>query len=570
MITKYTIEQFFNAYRVPIISEGYEIAQRVRVHADGLYPQKLIDTLRPNEPLEIKEYRKSIFKSYTKGYFNKILTLLSKIQKSEDWRIDFPAFEGATPEKEKISRYLSENYPYFDSLENYVFSILLKTLLTDPNAIIFVLPIDFNIAQNEFYEPFAFVYNCEDVLFFEKNLLIVKQSIVGTKENYIFCDSENVCFVEVDKSNEKHVITFVEYKNIIGEIPSFRFGGEIKKTTQKPNDIEFLYDSFVTPCLNNFDEAARLYSDHQANLVLHIYPEKYIYQSSECKSCTGTGRVRFHNDTTNETETVSCNACKGSGFKVSPFGVHEINPRAMNENSNIPSPPIGYIEKPLGLIQALKTEINEQCRQGLSSLGLEFLYEVPASQSGIAKEFDREEINTFVGMVARHLVENIVKPIIWYTMQWRYKVSLTENTIKKNMPIVNVPTKFDTLTSEIIGNRLKNSIQNGYDYSTRKALEFQYAEKEFGKGSAQVKLLKTLYELETMHNKTEDEKMTILANRGVSQIDYVVSSNLGAFINRAINEVPNYLDLPYKEKKAKAYEYANETIKALPNPIPLM
>lgn len=570
MITKETIENFFKSYQVPIISEGYEIAQRVRVHSEGVYPKTLIDTLRPNEPLEIKEYRKQIFKSYTKAYFNKILVLLQKIAKSEDWSIDFPAFEGATPEKEKIQPYLTEKYPYFDSLENYVFSILLKTLLTDANAIIFVLPIDFQIAQNEFYSPFAFSYNCENVLFFDKNLLIVKTNSAGLKDSYIFCDVDNVCFVEVDKSKEKPIVTFVEYKNIIGEIPAFRYGGEIKEIIQKENGLDFLYDSFITPCLNNFDEAARLYSDHQANMVLHIYPEKYIYQNSECKTCTGTGKVRIYNDLTKENELLTCNKCKGNGFQTSPFGIHEINPKGMNENNNIPSPPIGYVSKPIELIQALKNEINEQCRQGLSALGLEFLYEAPANQSGIAKEFDREEINTFVGMVARHIVENIVKPIIWYTMQWRYKVSLPEKTIEKNMPIVAVPKKFDTLTSAIIGNRLETAIKNKYDYSTRKALEIQYAESEFGKNSNQVKLLKTLYELETMHDKTEDEKMTILANRGISQIDYVLSANLATFVNRAINEVPNYLDLPYKDKKAKVYEYATETINALPTAIPLM
>jgi hypothetical protein len=565
MITQKTIESFFKTYQFSVQKEAIEIAERVKVHADGAYPKTLIDELRPNEPEVIKEYRKKIYKPYTKGFFNKIFTLLQKIAKSEDWRIDFPNWQGATPENERIQPYISENYPYFDSLENYIFSIVLKQSIVDPNGIVLVLPLAFNVKQNEYYKPFAFVYSCEKVLYFEKDLLVVKKDNKGFKENYIFCDADSICFVEVGKSKQVPIVSFVEYKNTVGEIPAFHLGGLVNKVSYENDSLKFLYDSFVTPCLPYFDEASRLYSDHQANMVLNIHPEKYIFQNGECKTCAGLGHTK------NEAyEKVTCNTCKGSGYKSSPFGVHEISPVAMNENGNIPTPPIGYIEKPLGLIEALKQEINDQCRQGLSSLGLEFLYEVPTAQSGVAKEYDREEINTFVAMVARHLVENIVKPIIWYTMQWRYKISLNEKDIKENSPIVRVPKKFDTLTSAILANRLKTAIENKYDYSTRKALEIQYAESEFGKDSKQVRMLKTLFELETMHDKTEDEKMTVFANNGVSQIDYVISANLQGFVIRAINENEGFLELPYKNKREKIVSYANEVIESLPKPIPII
>jgi len=44
----------------------------MRVHADGLYPEKLIDERRPNETVEVKDYRKKIFTAKTKPYFSKI------------------------------------------------------------------------------------------------------------------------------------------------------------------------------------------------------------------------------------------------------------------------------------------------------------------------------------------------------------------------------------------------------------------------------------------------------------------------------------------------------------------
>lgn len=569
MITSNYVSDFFK--NPPIVcADCVQIADRVKVHSGGLYPKDLIDDLRPNEPLVIKEYRKKIFKSYTKGYFNKILTLLQKIAKAEDFKIDYPTIQTSIPEKETIQAYLTKNFPYFDSLENYAFSIILKSLLEDPNGILLVLPTNFALPENEYYTPFPNFYSSENVLMFDTNVLVVRVSEIGFIQKYIFIDKENILFVTKDSTKVDAKFTQSEYKNTIGEIPAFQLGGEIKQITQSEKGLQFVYDSFVTPCLNNFDEAARLYSDHQANMVLHIYPEKYIYQTSECKTCAGTGKVRTNTSVENY-EIHTCKSCDGSGYKTSPFGIHEIKlPENYINTQNIPTPPIGYVEKPIELIEALKKEINEQCRQGLSAIGLEFLFEVPTNQSGTAKEYDRQEINTFVGSVARHLVENVLKPIVWYVAQWRYGVSQITQTIEKLLPIVSVPKKFDTLTSAILGNRLQTAIQNKYDYSTRKALEVQYAQNEFGADSSQVKMLKTLYELETLHDKTEDDKMTILANRGVSEIDYIISANLIQFVNRETAENPNFLDLPYKEKHAKMIDFANEIKNSMPTLIPIM
>jgi len=572
MITKQTIESFFESGQ-STKKDTYitDISKRVRVHSEGLYPEKLIDTSRPNEPDVIKQYRKDVYKSYTEGYFNKILVLLQKIAKSEDWSIEYKKSEGAVAETETIEKYLKDDFPYFDSLENYAFSILLKDLLVDPNAIILVLPLSLEVKENEYYKPFPSVYSCENVLYFDADLLVVRTSEIGSIETYKFIDNDSIFIVTKDKTQAgESNISFLEYKNIVGEIPAFKLGGLIKKTIEKNNGLEFVYDSFITPCLNSFDEAGRCYSDHQANLVQNIHPEKYIYQIGECKTCAGNGRIRHGNLGTEDYEVSNCKDCKGSGSKSSPFGIHEINIENIPGGGvSVPAPPIGYVSKPIELIHALKTEIEEQCRAGLSALGVEYLHESPLNQSGLAKEYDKQEVDTFVSSVARHFVLNIIKPIIWYTSKWRYTLSLPIKTIESNNPTVKVPKRFNTLTSAIIGERLRSAITNNYSFIIRNALELQYIKSEFGEDSDQLNLAKTVFQIDPLVGKTEDEKMTMLANGGVSKLDYIVSCNLKKYVTLAQDATKNFFDLDYKKKIEVIYKYAGETLNELPSPIPL-
>ena len=92
---------------------------------------------------------------------------------------------------------------------------------------------------------------------------------------------------------------------------------------------------------NTLDEAAREYSDLQAEIVQHIHSEKYAYTNSECPECHGAGTVRDKDG-----KNVTCTKCHGTGsvLQVSPYGVHLINAAKAGEQQ-LPAPPIGYIQK---------------------------------------------------------------------------------------------------------------------------------------------------------------------------------------------------------------------------------
>ena len=68
-----------------------ELAEKLRVHADGKMPRTLITERRPNESDKIKEYREKIYVPITKRTISKVFSSLEKIRRSQDWNVQYDA-----------------------------------------------------------------------------------------------------------------------------------------------------------------------------------------------------------------------------------------------------------------------------------------------------------------------------------------------------------------------------------------------------------------------------------------------------------------------------------------------
>ena len=147
--------------------DAVEKEHAMRVHFDGIYPTELIDERRPNEPSIVQDYRKKIFVPKTKPATSKIESALQKIRRSSDWAITYPdgAFDRII-EGEKLKDYTEKNYPVFDSVTNWAFSVLLRNYLIDANAIAVVAPLEIP-QENEYLKPVVTIFNSADVVYYE-------------------------------------------------------------------------------------------------------------------------------------------------------------------------------------------------------------------------------------------------------------------------------------------------------------------------------------------------------------------------------------------------------------------
>ncbi len=67
--------------------------------------------------------------------------------------------------------------------------------------------------------------------------------------------------------------------------------------------------------------------------------------------------------------------------------------------------------------------------------------------------------------------------------------------------------------------------------------------------------------LDPLIGLNEDEKMTRLANKGITYIDYVISSNIVKFIRRALLD-EGFVDLGKAEQYNILVGYADEVVKS--------
>lgn len=548
-------------------------ASKMRVHADGEFPKDLLEERRPNEPLEVKEYRKKIWVPITKPTFSKVFSSLQKIRRSSDWAIKFKDLERFTRinDKETLEKYTEEKFPYFTSLTNWVFSLLLRKYLIDPNAVVFVLPLTLEVQENEFLRPFPVVFDSVDVIDYRQNEWIVLNNPLGTKYTvangqeedgksyFVVTETQILKYDQIDgRMNFKLV---VEYDHGLEMLPVFSVKGILVNQV----DNQFLYESRLAGMIPELDEAVREYSDLQAAKVLHIYPERWEFTNNECTHCKGTGRRTNPNWTVGCDQSIpsdlACDTCHGHGYIVSgPYSKIMVKPpNALEPGAQIPTPPAGYVEKDVEIIKIQDEGVKAHIYEALSSINFEFLSKSPLAQSGVAKEVDKDELNNTVHSIAEDLIsamDNIYKLTAYY----RYKALYAFDDINEMLPKIPVPEKYDILSPQHLGEELEKAKTGKTNPVIVNQLEVEYAAKRFNADSDVRDLVQLILELDPLPNISEDDKMSRLSNKGITQETYVISSNIQEFVQRALDENEDFADKDLKEQKEIIRKYAEEQV----------
>lgn len=185
-----------------------------------------------------------------------------------------------------------------------------------------------------------------------------------------------------------------------------------------------------------------------------------------------------------------------------------------------------------------------------------------AGDSGYKVSLDKDELNTTVHAVAEDLVA-IVDRVVSISIDYRYiKIIPSENERKKLRPTINVPERFDLLSSDFLMEELSKAKQNNLNKTILYGLEKEFIEKKFNADPEMREELNAILELDPMPYNTEDEKMVKLQNGGVTQDDYIVSCNIASFVNRAASETTDFYKLELEKQREILNGYAAEVVKA--------
>lgn len=548
------------------------MAEAFAPHSDGTFPKELIESRRPNEPAEVQAYRKKVWKPKTKPTFGRIISSLGKIRRSSDWSISYPKTEfSRISEGETLQDYCEDNFPKFRSVTNWVFSLLLKKDLVDPNAICLIVPMKFDVEETEFVKPFPYLFDSVDVIdHVDDDYVLLKypagavyyteKGQIRYGKSFIYADG----FV-IEKWNQVNVKGDMrqeyEYAHGLPEVPFFKLGA----VTIEASETDYLFASRIEDILPELDEAIREYSDLQAGIVLHAYPERWEFTSAECPACNHTGlRPNPLSTDDNPLDPVDCNypGCNHGYITTGPYSKIQVRPTDMGINQqSSPIPPAGYIEKDIAILTFMQNSISKHIFDGLSAINFQFLEQSPQAQSGVAKEVDKDELNNTVNAIAEDIVrimDSVYRIIAFY----RYFTQYGEETVEM-LPTISVPERFDILSVNYLSEELDKAKKSGFNPAILNALEVEYSSKKFNADPEVSDFLGLILSLDPLSNITEDEKISRLSNKGITQKSYVISSNIQAFVQRALQEDEGFATAEYSEQVKKMETYADELIKGM-------
>lgn len=558
------LQKFFSkTYFHKAYNETCKQANELRIHADGIYPQQLIEERRPSESKAVKDYRQKIWKPITKPVFSRILNSLNKIRRSSDWsvRFDTSKFPASIREGERLNDYCENNFPYFQSITNWCFNVLLRAYLIDANSYIALIPTREPVVAEDYILPFAYIFNSEQVIDVVDGDYIVLLSTDKVQygdasakawgEVYYIITTQTIQRFEQIKSDRTMKLAW-EYNHGLGELPAFKVKGEFKKSL----DGTFIFDSRISSIIPRLDEALREYSDLQAEVVQHIHSDKWEFVTDDCPKCKGKGTI---NTAGIISELIQCPSCNGSGGKSrGPYTTLQVKAPMAGEVP-LPTPPMGYVQKEISIVDIQDKRIDKHIYAALASINMQFLEDTPLNESGVAKEVDRDELNNFVHCIAEDLVANIDKTI-YFINELRYSTIIQDKEQRKSwLPVIYVPEKFDILSSTYLEQELQNAKNNKLNPIIVNAIELDYANKKFNADLQVKEKVHLMLSLDPLAGVSEDDKMTRLSNNGINQTTYIISCNIQEFIAKAIEEKgDSFYSMDLKEQKELIKGYAIE------------
>lgn len=539
-------------------ADSVDMADALQIHSDGKYPEHLIETRRPGETKEIQEYRKKTFEPITKPVFSKVYNTLMKIRKSGDWLIQFPKeYSARIAQDESPEAYLMRNFPKHGSITNWMFAIAFKKYLTDANSCVFTYPLSLEVEGSEYLKPYPRIFDAAQVLDYRAEryfVLLDEEPIHYENDGNYYTDGGRYWVIQPDTIQAFDVYRVggairevLNIENPLGYMPvRFMYGVNVAMSS-----YTMLNESRLNSIVPKLNIALRESSDLDAEIVQHIHSTMWSLQPQQCQTCRGIGTVPRENSA-----PISCPGCGGKGLlPLNPYEHLVIAPPRPGE-PQIPTPPMGYVEKDTGIARLQDERIKQHIYDALSSINMEYLAEVPMSQSGVSKQVDREELNSFVHSIAEDVVR-IMDQVAYDCCAWRY-MGLTYD-IQSLLPFINVPDRFDMLNGNVLIDELTRLSQANVDPAIINAAQMELVGKKFHDEMARDAVILQL-KLDPFAGVSVDELASAKTFDAISQTDFVIHSNISKFIHRALQEIPEFAKYTYMEQMSVLSGYAAEQI----------
>lgn len=548
------------ARRHKFYGESVEHMKEMGIHVTGDDPKKLLDIKRPNENEEAKKYRLDSYKPKTKASASKAASIINRIYNERLFSITFSDDpSGRVPEGESLQKYLNKKMPIYVSLMNYIKTVFTRMHLKDANAVLGILPTNFDIEDTEFFTPIPIFYTSDEVVDFEdeEHYTILRggmdKDAINQNQEIIIYTRQQILVFSRDRRGDDFTLKF-EFTHGFGIPPAFRVGG-IVTDTQPPQ----LFESFIAGVLPHWDDAVAMFSDLQAAIVNHLYPEKWEF-TVDCDDvrCRGTGRIDCQDASGNTTDR-ECPTCHGSGKKTTkgPYSVYQVNKDALNPDAPLPTPPFGYGEKELDSTELLVRLAESEIQKGFAAINMDIVNQVGENQSGIAKVIDRQDLDGFLGAYSDHLFKYVIPRTVLFIEMWRYWELFDKNEewIQEYFPEIKGPTTFDVFSISLLTDEFSKLSESGVSGTFLVGLQKDIIDKRFSDEFTKT-FFNTIIDVDPIAHLNNEDIMT--QGRVIGQTEMYIHTYAKDLVEEAQGKDKDFLQKPLLEKKEIIRNLAEE------------
>jgi hypothetical protein len=553
-----------------------KLAKDMSVHVYGDKPVDLLERARPGEDEEITEYRLQNFEPTTKAPCGKALKIVSKIFNPNLYSIVWPK-DNSTAEELRI--YTTYYYPVYNSLMVYNKDVTLKKMIADANAVMAVKPQRIPRNDAEKVKPIVTIYSSEDVWDYDLDhylFHISTEQVTGGKL-YTFEYYDYVRFIRFTAKSPKidelelNILEAYDH-NFVDErkeqeIPCWKLRGN----TLQVSDGDPVYESFFADAQPHWNLSLIHESDVLGAFIKHMNPQRFVVG----EECTHTkvvdgirlrcsnGILRGGNPATGKGYSEKCDACNGSGkAATSPYETHVILKQKLDEMQNLSMDPIGYVKVPVDATKLLAERADIMVQRGNAAINMLIEDYVGANQSGVAKIMDRSAQSDTIYDIGMAMYDVHFQNQYYFIN--KYMNAVADSSAGKdndaNLPQVNKPTKFNVETVAELVNSFREGAAAGLDRNFMQAKQVEILSRDLDTNPDLKKYYVTIVNLDPLFGMTQVDVDANLAKGLVKKVDAVVHANLKPFVDKAMAENKDFLNMEKQDKMAILEGYAKDLI----------
>jgi hypothetical protein len=512
----------------------------ITTHIRGNRSNDLIGKRRPNEPEDVKEFRNENYRAITRDCFNKAMTNLVRTLGHSHVDIKYP---------EDISSFLNDTNFYNKTFLGYFESEIIRKMIEMANGFLVWWPENVGNENEEIFmrpiivSPDRVQHFTKDVFTWlsdEKSEVTYggKQQFVGDVY-YTIMNDQLYKRRQTGKKTDNIFVWDEYYTNPTGMIYALVLGGDVTSKHEKGVEIEY-YTSFFSPAIPFADEAISDFSDYQGVKISCAYPLREV-ESLDCNH-VGCTDGKIFNEVTSIFET--CDTCHGTGrlpMSPSPYGVI-IRPKRTG-NITAPESAIGedvikFHHADSAILEHLAGTWEKQLQLAEKSLNQIF---TDSSQSGVAKEIDREDKIATLDKIGRHLYNYLIKNSI--QIIHKFMVPNSEwIQVQIILPETFVPKTQVQLQEELSQFKTLNLPDSLVMTKMRELMR-----KTVNGDPFQMKIFDTQILISPTSIRTFEEKMRMLAVNAMDELQFKRDMLVGPAIVQFANERPDFMDLTYEE-----------------------